>query len=416
MLPEAVSIGEDVNVDASPSRANGKILSTTWEARCGDIVITKEGIQAQFKFEKSGLYAVKLMIAIETSTNCNSSSMLKNIRVNAPPVLVLNVPKDIALGDLLVIDGSKSYDPDGILTEFFWTLDGNKVGNTPIVSLPMTTAGDHTVGLRITDNSGTSTRSVGQTMKIRVNSKPNPMFTILDPLYESEIVKLEPARLVDSDEDTLSFIWKIDGAVYSSNSITFLTGRHTIALVANDGRKLSNSIDSVEKDVFVLPKPDLKSIDLPKDWMTGGDMNIAEITNLSDVGFMNNLAIDKTWLAKTIGDQTVAIGWVPRKEIISQVNFPIHVWPLLEFINPPAAKVIPWNPSNPSIILTAPDVNRPEARKVTYEWRKGQTLIGYGKVIEAPLTAGKNVFLLRAIDQDMVGARLVEVEIVVNCE
>jgi large repetitive protein len=416
VLPEAVSIGEVVKVDASPSRANGKILSTTWEARCGDLVITKEGTQAQFKFEKSGLYAVNLTITIETSTNCSSSSVVKNIRVNAPPVLTMNVPKDIALGDLLVMDGSKSYDPDGILTEFLWTLDGNKVGNTPIVSLPMTTAGDRTANLRITDNSGTSTRSVTQAVKIHVNSKPNPMFTMLDPLYESETIKLEPDRQTDSDEDTLSFIWKIDGTMYSSSSITFPSGRHTITLIANDGRRLSNSIDSVQKDVFVIPKPDLKSIDLPKDWMIGGEMNIGEITNLSNIGYISDFMINKTWLAKTIGDQTVVIGWAPRKDILTQENFSIHVWPLLEFANPPALKVITWNPSNPSIILTAPDVNRPEAHKVTYEWRKGQTLIGYGKVIGAPLNAGKNVFLLRAIDQDMIGARSSEVEIVVECE
>jgi hypothetical protein len=53
---------------------------------------------------------------------------------------------------------------------------------------------------------------------------------------------------------------------------------------------------------------------------------------------------------------------------------------------------------------------------VSYEWRKGQTLIGYGKVIGASLNSGKNVFLLRAIDQDMVSARPAEIEIVVNCE
>jgi len=132
-LPEAVSIGEFVNLDASASRANGKILSTSWEAQCGNTVLTKEGMQAQFKFDNPGLYAVKLTISIETSTNCNSSSTVKNIRVNDPPVLVWNVPKEIGLGDLLVMDGSKSYDPDGIITDYSWTLDGKKIGSTPVV-------------------------------------------------------------------------------------------------------------------------------------------------------------------------------------------------------------------------------------------------------------------------------------------
>lgn len=113
-LPEAVSINEEVNVDASASRTDGKLLSALWEAQSDDIIIGKAGVQVQFKFDTPGLYAVKLSITIETSTNCNSSSVIKNIRVNAPPVLVWNIPEDIALGDLLVLDGSKSYDPDGV--------------------------------------------------------------------------------------------------------------------------------------------------------------------------------------------------------------------------------------------------------------------------------------------------------------
>ena len=86
------------------------------------------------------------------------------------------------------------------------------------------------------------------------------------------------------------------------------------------------------------------------------------------------------------------------------------------FINPPGEKTIPWNPSNPSIVLTAPDVNRPETRKVSYEWKKGQTLIGHGKVIAAPLKMGNNIFIVRAIDQDMIGAKPVEAQIVINCK
>ena len=415
-LPEAVSIGEAVNVDASASRANGKILTTSWEARSGNISLAKEGTQVQFIFDKPGLYAIKLTITIQTSTNCNSSSIVKNIRVNAPPVLTWIVPKDIALGENAVMDASKSYDPDGIITEFYWTLDGKKIGGTPIVSLPMTVAGGHTVGLRITDNSGTSSRSVEQTMAMRVNSKPNPVISIPEPIYEYDIMKLEAGRTVDSDNDTLSFIWKIDGVTYSSESVVFAPGKHTITLIANDGRGLKNSVDSVQKDISVIPKPDLASIDFPKDWLVGGEMNINEITNFPNVSFIINLIKDSIWLAQTPGDQTVAIGWAPRNSIATQVNFPIHVWPLLVFVNPPEEKTIPWNPSNPSFVLTAPDLNRPETRKVSYEWRKGQTLIGHGKVIAAPLSAGKNVFTVRAIDQDMIGARPVELQITVTCE
>jgi hypothetical protein len=86
--------------------------------------------------------------------------------------------------------------------------------------------------------------------------------------------------------------------------------------------------------------------------------------------------------------------------------------PLIKFMNPPEPKTIQWHPS---IILTAPGLNRPETSNVSYEWRKGQALIGNGNVVEAPLDAGRNVFLLRAIDLDHDRAQPTEVEIVINC-
>jgi len=87
--------------------------------------------------------------------------------------------------------------------------------------------------------------------------------------------------------------------------------------------------------------------------------------------------------------------------------------PLIKFVNPPEPKTIQWHPS---IILTAPGTNRPERSNVSYEWRKGQALIGNGNVVEAPLHAGTNVFLLRAVDLDNNHAQPAEVEIVINCE
>jgi hypothetical protein len=87
--------------------------------------------------------------------------------------------------------------------------------------------------------------------------------------------------------------------------------------------------------------------------------------------------------------------------------------PLIKFVNPPEPKTIQWHPS---IILTAPGVNRPETANVSYEWRKGQALVGNGNVIEAPLNAGRNVFLVQAIDQDNDRAQPAVVEIVINCE
>jgi len=155
---------------------------------------------------------------------------------------------------------------------------------------------------------------------------------------------------------------------------------------------------------------------VPKDWMLGNEISIKDISDIPNIGFIEIFEIVKLIPIQSLGKQTITIGWSPRGDILAQENYQIEVWPELKFLSVPEPKTIVWNPSNPSLVLSTPEVNRPETRKVSYEWRKGGTLIGFGKVIEAPLGKGMNKFTVKAIDQDMVGARPVEIQMIVNCE
>jgi PKD repeat protein len=415
-LPAVVSIGEEVLVDASHSKATGKILSSVWETTVGDSVLHAVGTQNKFVFTKAGTFEIRLTIDMETTTPCSLSTVVKNIHVNAPPVLVWNVPSDIALGELLVLDASGSYDTDGIITEYEWTFDGKKIGTTPLVTLPMTIAGNHMIALQISDNSGTSSRYASQSATVRVNSRPNPEIDIREPIYEGERTVLCAASAIDQDGDTLNYTWKIDGVTCVDNSVVLTAGKHAVTLVANDRRGLSNSIDSVQKEISITPKPELKLLSLPADFIVGATLNIAEIIGLPSVGFVTNTTMNNVWQAAIEGEQTISIGWMPRNAILSQESFAVHVWNALKFEHTPEPQTLVWNPSNPSAVLTASDVNRPESRKVKYEWRKGNTLIGYGKVVAVPLSKGVNTFTVKATDQDVVGASPVEISVVVNCE
>ncbi|MEI7906064.1 MAG: hypothetical protein WCI84_01770 [Bacteroidota bacterium] len=116
------------------------------------------------------------------------------------------------------------------------------------------------------------------------------------------------------------------------------------------------------------------------------------------------------------GNQTATIAWTPNGKMLAERSISITVWDSLAFSERPAAINIIWNPSNPTVILTAPKVNRPDDAKVIYEWRKGKNTFGVGKVVDALLNKGKNVFTVRAIDQEIQGAHPVEIDIVVICE
>lgn len=417
LLPKAVSVGEHITTDASGSKTEGKVLSTDWSIRSEDTSFTIEGTRADFIPRSPGKYDVALTIVLETPASCGTATLTRSVVVNTPPILRWNVPDAVAQGDLLTMDATASTDPDGVIIDYNWKFDGKSIATTPVASMVMVAPGKHSLSLQITDNSGTSSRSVSREMTVFVNSKPNPDFSLPDKLYEGEVVPLSPARLTDADGDSLSFIWKMDNFNEGSSSLRLESpGKHVITLIANDGRKMSNSIDSVSKEIFVTPTPELKSIAFPKDWVAGSEVQISDITSLQQIGFVNDSGFTTQMKINSTGKQAVTLAWNPQGTILAREQFDIEAWPSLEFKDVPAPVNKEWNPSNPTMVLTAPQVNRPDNRNVRYEWKKGNVVVGYGKIVSVPLAKGENVFSVTATDQDMVGARPATVDVIIVCQ
>lgn len=414
-MPEHISIGELVTIDPAPSKPNGTVSSVRWKLGKDTTISAPLLNPVQFRFKKSGTYEIELMINIQSATNCNSAMATKKIIVNEPPVLVWNIPSDAALGDQLVLDASGSSDADGIIAQYDWMIDGNHIGTTPIVTAANLSAGKHTIDLTITDNSRTQSQSVSKQGSVRINSKPNPTFTLAEPLYENDVVILKPELPKDADGDPLIFSWKVNDIAVLSDSIRLAAGRTIVMLTANDGKNMRNSIDSVQKEFFVIAKPNL-DIEYPDQWIAGSEINIQKIFNNGTVNFFTNNRALPTWTPMKSGNQTATIAWTPNGKMLAERSISITVWDSLAFSERPAAINIIWNPSNPTVILTAPKVNRPDDAKVIYEWRKGKNTFGVGKVVDALLNKGKNVFTVRAIDQEIQGAHPVEIDIVVICE
>jgi PKD repeat protein len=414
-MPERVSIGELVSFEPALSRPNGTISSVRWKIG-SDTTITYSALnQAQYRFKRAGTYAVELTINIQSTSNCNSATLTKKIIVNEPPVIAWNIPSDAALGDQLVLDASRSSDADGIIAQYDWKIDGRRVGTTPIVTAANLAAGTHSIELTVTDNSQTSTQSVSKQTTVRINSKPNPTFALVEPLYENERVALKPEQVKDADGDPLTFSWKVNDAAAAGDSIRLPAGRIIITLSADDGRNVRNSKDSVQKEYFVIAQPKLE-MDHPKHWIAGTEINANQMFGNGTVNFALNSRISPAWVPMAAGTQTATIAWTPKGIPLAQQQFTVTVWDSLAFTERPAQQTMIWNPSNPTVILTAPAVNRPENTGVVYEWRKGKTVFGVGKVVEGQLNRGKNVFTLRAMDQEMQGAHPVEIDIVVYCE
>jgi hypothetical protein len=93
------------------------------------------------------------------------------------PTAALSVsPQSVTAGDPIALDASGSRDADGTVTSYAWDLDGDgaferQSGTEATLAHAFETAGTHTVGVRVVDDSGDAADA---TASVQVAEKPAP--------------------------------------------------------------------------------------------------------------------------------------------------------------------------------------------------------------------------------------------------
>jgi PKD repeat protein len=95
---------------------------------------------------------------------------------NKRPQASFTAPLTAKVGETISFDASASKDPDGTIAKYEWDLDGNgsyetSTGTTPSASRAYTSGGNVVVGLRVTDNEG-STGVTTRTLTVESESPP----------------------------------------------------------------------------------------------------------------------------------------------------------------------------------------------------------------------------------------------------
>jgi len=416
-----VAVGDTMLFDGTVSTSSDNITAYRWHIQ-GDTLkqgdsleVERTGAKVTHIFSRPGVYPVTLTVTTDAKTACNQASATKFVRVNAPPVLVASVPQAVALGERFLLDASQSFDPDGIVVKYEWKADGKPIGTTPKVAHVFDKPGFHRIEVTITDDSPTRTQSVTQSFNVFANSAPKPEIVLPSPIYENERLALVPKPLQDADGDTLRFSWLIDGKPYSDAFVQFSAGRHLIQLNADDQRNLANSRDSLLMEIQVLPPPPFPTV-LPKHIVQGAKIDLRKAFEQDKIGFVSSDFISPTFQATALGKQELKLGWQPRNEILKIETYSLTVWESLKFLEQSAPLKLIWNPANPTTMLTAPKVNRPDEWKVIYKWTKGKQVLGFGKTLEVPLRKGENVFTVEAIEEGVEGSTAITTEITVTTE
>ncbi|HKK25905.1 MAG TPA: PKD domain-containing protein, partial [Gracilimonas sp.] len=415
-VPEWVEPGEIIQLDGRNSTSEEQLTDIQWQIQKDDSLIEKTGFVASHQFQEPGEYLVTLNLQTGSNSACNTATLSRSVKVNAPPIIVWELPRIVAAGSDVELNAMNSYDPDGYISDYQWYLDGEPISSNAAQLIKAIESGPHTVRLEVTDNSPTSNNRTVAEKTFIANNAPKPQIRVSEVGYIGESVSLFASPERDIDGQFVSNTWLVDGEPIEGKQFTPTEARkHRVTLLQNDGQNAPNSVDSAVVEITPKDIPDIYPL-IPKGIIAGKSLTTDEIGITSDWKFRSGSSYRSLWTSETVGKQDLNIYWFEDDTPVYFRSFPIQVKPVLSFDSTRTTVEFNFTPANPELIINAPALNR-SLNEVRFTWysENGQ-ILGYGPQIELTLDEGENAFIVRAEDIDTKGSEAVETDLIIITE
>ncbi len=172
--PATVLTGVPVNFSASGSSdPDGSIVKYEWDLDGNGTYETSTGTtpSSSRSFTSNGQYTIGLRVT-DNLTGTDTTTRTVKVGPQPPTASFTANPNPAVVGGSIHFDASGSSDPDGSIVKYQWDLDGNgsfetDTGATAAADRVYGAAGSFEVGLRVTDNGGSTAT---KTLPVTVNS------------------------------------------------------------------------------------------------------------------------------------------------------------------------------------------------------------------------------------------------------
>jgi len=151
--PDIVSGTTTVDFDASRSAdADGDPLTFAWNF--GDGSPTAGGMRVTHTYAQGGVYPVTLTVNDGTGLANATASATIRVTIDRPPVAIAGANRQACTGDVVLFDGSRSYDPDGGLLRYEWDFGDGTTSDAVNPTKVWRSGAAYPVTLTVHDESG----------------------------------------------------------------------------------------------------------------------------------------------------------------------------------------------------------------------------------------------------------------------
>ncbi|ADZ71986.1 PKD domain-containing protein [Polymorphum gilvum] len=235
--------GEDLTFQATRSvDPDGDVVAYDWDFKDGT---TASGPVVVHAFDKPGTYHVRLTVRDDTGHDNAVDHDEAQVTINAEPVAEAGPDVLIAPGETARLDGSRSHDPDGTVTDYRWDFsDSDEPVFGAVAERRFDTPGVYTARLTISDDAGVDNSLAEDEVTIRVNHQPVAEAGA-DQFTARTFVVFDGSGSLDPDGDALTYNWDFGDGTRAQGAVVAHTyaasGRYPVMLTVDDGTGLANA-------------------------------------------------------------------------------------------------------------------------------------------------------------------------------
>ena len=277
-LDQTAPVGATVSLfGGASSDANGDPLTYAWSILSAPdgssaALVSQTGVQTSFVIDVAGEYVIELVVNDGFEDSVPDTAVVTT--ENTPPVADAGLDQTVEVGDMVVLDGTFSFDVDDDPLTYLWSLISIPEGSQALIadaiaataSFVADLEGIYVAQLIVNDGTVDSDPDTGVVTATVGNQAPTAVAGVnTASVVSGESVQLDGSASSDPDGDPLTYLWSLavpsgSATILSSTTdiapsfTTDLPGAYIATLVVNDG-----NLDSEAVSVLVTARPQVNT-------------------------------------------------------------------------------------------------------------------------------------------------------------